>query len=149
MRQQPSLPSGRRRRSAACGDDLISILPSSSRRSSKTKPATKRALITEKKKSCGVDARSAERTLTPHGWAAHGLAPQSIESLVPRLRLIDLSAADYGGRAARIGVRGGALFDFLHLHAARKASAAALYTMNVRHFAALARSGDPDIESSV
>lgn len=83
---------------------------------------------------------------------APAIATQLIESLVPRLRLIDLSAADMVAALRECdssGVRGGALFDFLHLHAARKASAAALYTINVRHFAALARTGDPDIESPV
>jgi predicted nucleic acid-binding protein len=72
------------------------------------------------------------------------------ESLVPRLRLIELTAADtieVLRACASAGVRGGAIFDFLHLNAARKSNATTLYTINIRHFSALARSGDPSIES--
>ncbi len=43
------------------------------------------------------------------------------------------------------GVRGGAIFDCLHLAAARKAKAARLYTLNVAHFRAFRRTGDPEI----
>ncbi len=43
------------------------------------------------------------------------------------------------------GVRGGAVYDYLHLVAARKAKAARFYTLNVSHFLALRREGDPDI----
>lgn len=70
-------------------------------------------------------------------------------SLMPKLSLIELAAADLIGavRASEAaGVRGGAIFDFLHLAAARRSSAAALYTLNTRHFVALARDGDPRIE---
>ena len=70
-------------------------------------------------------------------------------SLTPRLRLVELVAADITGairQSEAAGVRGGAIFDFLHLAAARRSSAAALYTLNVRHFVALARKGDPKIE---
>lgn len=79
------------------------------------------------------------------------IAAQLIEaSLLPRLRLIELGAGDVT-EAIRIsesaGVRGGAIFDFLHLFAARTSSAQALYTLNARHFLALARTGDPRIES--
>lgn len=44
------------------------------------------------------------------------------------------------------GVRGGAVYDWLHLAAARKAGAHALVTLNLRDFRALARTGDPRIE---
>jgi predicted nucleic acid-binding protein len=70
-------------------------------------------------------------------------------SLTPRLRLIELAAADVTGairESEAVGVRGGAIFDFLHLTAARRSSATALYTLNTRHFVALARKGDPKIE---
>ncbi|WP_395742258.1 PIN domain-containing protein [Prosthecobacter sp.] len=43
------------------------------------------------------------------------------------------------------GVRGGAIFDFLHLVAARKAKAARFYTLNVSDFRAFYRKGDPEI----
>ena len=70
-------------------------------------------------------------------------------SLSPRLRLIELTAADLTGairESESVGVRGGAIFDFLHLIAARRSSSATLYTLNVRHFVPLARKGDPKIE---
>jgi predicted nucleic acid-binding protein len=82
---------------------------------------------------------------------APAIAAQLIEeSLVPRLRLIELTAADTIETlraCASAGVRGGAIFDFLHLNAARKSKATALYTIDIRHFTALARNGDPSIES--
>ena len=43
------------------------------------------------------------------------------------------------------GVRGAAIFDFLHLVAAKKAGAKRLYTLNLRHFQAFHRPGDPEI----
>ena len=44
-------------------------------------------------------------------------------------------------------VRGGAVYDWLHLAAAREAGAQALVTLDRRDFQALARPGDPRIES--
>ncbi len=41
------------------------------------------------------------------------------------------------------GVRGGAIFDYLHLVATRKAKAGRLYTLNVAHFHAFYRPSDP------
>jgi predicted nucleic acid-binding protein len=70
-------------------------------------------------------------------------------SLIPRLRLVELAAADVTGairESEGAGVRGGAIFDFLHLTAARRSSAIVLYTLNMRHFVPLARKGDPRIE---
>ena len=43
------------------------------------------------------------------------------------------------------GVQGGALFDLLHLAAARKGKAERFFTLNLSHFQAFHRSGDPDI----
>jgi len=43
------------------------------------------------------------------------------------------------------GVRGGALFDFLHLVAARQARATRLYTLNISNFLSFHRNGDPEI----
>ena len=43
------------------------------------------------------------------------------------------------------GVRGGAIFDYLHLVAARKAKARRLYTLNVSNFRSFHRPGDPDV----
>jgi predicted nucleic acid-binding protein len=44
------------------------------------------------------------------------------------------------------GVRGGAVYDWLHLAAARQAGAEVFYTLNLRDFQALARPGDPRVE---
>jgi predicted nucleic acid-binding protein len=44
------------------------------------------------------------------------------------------------------GVRGGAVYDWLHLAAARKAGAESLITLDLRDFQSLARPGDPRIE---
>jgi hypothetical protein len=53
---------------------------------------------------------------------------------------------EIAGASAR-GVRGGAIYDALHLRAARKSSAEVLFTLNPRHFLPLARAGDPRIAS--
>ena len=45
--------------------------------------------------------------------------------------------------AQECGVHGGAIYDFLHLTAAREAGAKAFYTLNVRDFRPLHRAGDP------
>lgn len=45
------------------------------------------------------------------------------------------------------GVRGGGVFDYLHLVAARKARAAQFYTLNTSNFRAFHRPGDPEIVS--
>ncbi len=44
------------------------------------------------------------------------------------------------------GVRGGAIFDYLHLVAARQHGVERLYTLNMRHFKSFWRPGDPHIE---
>lgn len=76
-------------------------------------------------------------------------AAEAIEqSILPFVRTVALSAADFlrAAKEARSrGVRGGAIHDFLHLAAARKAKAARVHTLNVRHFQAFHRPGDPEI----
>jgi len=78
------------------------------------------------------------------------IASELIEfSLLPHLKIIDLQAADIMTTirsADAIGARGGAIYDLLHLTAARKADTIAIYTLNTRHFVALTQSGDPRIE---
>ena len=49
------------------------------------------------------------------------------------------------GSAESRGVRGGAIYDYLHLVAARKAKADELVTLNLRDFRSFWRPGDPVI----
>ena len=72
------------------------------------------------------------------------------ESVLPYVQLVSLSGKDVTAALAAAearGVRGGAVYDLLHLIAARKTGAARLLTLDVRDFQALARPGDPRIES--
>lgn len=82
---------------------------------------------------------------------APAVAAELIEvSLLPRLKLVELSGAELAAALAEAesaGVRGVALYDYLHLCAARKVRASALFTLNVRHFAVIAGRGDPRIEA--
>lgn len=70
------------------------------------------------------------------------------DSVLPYVRLVHLTGRETMAALAdceRRGVRGGAVYDLLHLAAARKAGAQALVTLDVRDFSALAVAGDPPI----
>jgi len=74
-------------------------------------------------------------------------AAQFLEDhFIPSLAITTLTPAEML-RALRDaesrGVRGGAVFDYLHLVAARKAKARRIYTLNVSDFRAFHRAGDP------
>lgn len=77
------------------------------------------------------------------------LAAQAIEeSIVPSVSAIELTPREILAalrEAGSRGVRGGAIYDYLHLAAARKCNADRLYTLNIRHFQAFHRAGDPEI----
>jgi predicted nucleic acid-binding protein len=79
------------------------------------------------------------------------LAAQLIEdSILPFVQLVHLTGKETMGAIAesdRRGVRGGAIYDLLHLTAARKAGADALVTLDVRDFQALVQQGDPAIRT--
>lgn len=65
-----------------------------------------------------------------------------------RLSFVSLSGAEYFrllDRAGPAGARGGAIYDLLLLACARKAKADRIYTLNERHFAALAPDLAPNI----
>ena len=70
------------------------------------------------------------------------------ESVLPFVKVITLSSAQtlaaLGETAAR-GIMGGAIYDYLHLVAARVAKAPRFYTLDVPHFQAFHRAGDPEI----
>lgn len=70
------------------------------------------------------------------------------ESLLPAVSPVVLSAEETFAamkEARARGVRGGAIYDYLHLVAARKIHAQRIYTLNVRDFRAFWRPGDPDV----
>lgn len=70
--------------------------------------------------------------------------------ITPKLRIVSMEADDLltaCGEAQARGVRGGAIYDYLHLVAARKAGAKRLFTLNLEDFLSFHRPGDPDILS--
>ena len=70
------------------------------------------------------------------------------ETILPRIRVIELSGDELLaalGDARKRGVRGGAVYDFMHLVAAKKGAANALYTLNTSDFQHLHREQDPEI----
>ena len=72
------------------------------------------------------------------------------QSVLPFVSVQSLSGRDVMAALPECqarGVRGGAVYDLLHLAAARKAKAEVLLTLDARNFRALARPGDPRIEN--
>jgi predicted nucleic acid-binding protein len=68
--------------------------------------------------------------------------------IAPKLRIISLEADDLLSaceEAQARGVRGGAIYDYLHLAAARKAGVKRLFTLNLDDFLSFHRPGDPEI----
>lgn len=69
-------------------------------------------------------------------------------SVAPRVTITALTETDLLNafeESTRRGVRGGAIYDYLHLVAARKADARRLFTLNTSDFNAFHRPGDPEI----
>ncbi len=77
------------------------------------------------------------------------LASELVESgLLPFVSVVTLTTSEVVGAlrtSEARGVRGGAIYDYLHLVAARKIKAERLYTLDASDFLALCRSGDPEI----
>lgn len=72
------------------------------------------------------------------------------QHVLPHVRLHALSGREFAGVLGECqarGARGGAIYDLLHLAAARKAGADKMVTLDVRDFRALFRKGDPAIEA--
>jgi predicted nucleic acid-binding protein len=72
------------------------------------------------------------------------------QQVAPKLRNVQLDADDLLAafeQAEARGVRGGAIYDYLHLVAARKAGAKRFYTLNLSDFLSFHRPGDPEILS--
>jgi len=78
-----------------------------------------------------------------------GFAAQMLtETVLPRVKVVQLETdelMDAIKGARQRGVRGGAVYDYLHLVAARKAGADTLFTMNLSDFRHLSCDGDPVI----
>jgi hypothetical protein len=76
-------------------------------------------------------------------------AAQVIDTnVVHRLKVIDLGLSDYQlamRNSQTVGARGGAIFDMLHLQAARRGVAKRIFTINVRHFQIFA----PDLKNII
>jgi len=71
------------------------------------------------------------------------------ESILPCVRFVEVSVEDVVAaqlNARQQGVRGGAIYDYMHLVAARKAEVKCLKTLNVNDFSSLRCDGDPRIE---
>lgn len=72
------------------------------------------------------------------------------ESVLPYVKTVSLTQRDVMsalGEAQSRGVRGGAVYDYLHLVAARRCSAEAVVTLDHRDFTAFVRPGDPRIDT--
>jgi len=77
-------------------------------------------------------------------------AKRIAESFDKRLKSVALTCSETHAILAEAhgrGIRGGAIYDYLHLACARKAGAAVLLTLNDKDFLAFARPGDPEIRS--
>lgn len=71
------------------------------------------------------------------------------ETVLPRVSVIELSSAEIIaalGIAQSLGVRGGGVYDYMHLVAAKKATASVIQTLNMDHFLHLRRGDDPEVQ---
>ncbi len=70
------------------------------------------------------------------------------ESILPAVTTVTLDGPELVsamGECESRGIRGGAIYDYLHLIAARKAGAKRFFTLNLKDFQAFVRPGDPEI----
>jgi len=70
------------------------------------------------------------------------------QTILPRVTMVDLVPEEYLSaldECRNRGIRGGAIYDYLHLVAARKIGAERLYTLNISDFRSFHRPGDPEI----
>jgi len=70
------------------------------------------------------------------------------ETILTRVEVIELDPKELMAslhEAKQCGIRGGAVYDFMHLAAAKKAGAQILYTINLSDFRHLSREGDPEV----
>ena len=70
------------------------------------------------------------------------------ESIVPCVNFVELTVGEIvaaQGMARQMGVRGGGVYDYMHLISARKTASDTLYTINLSDFRHLHREGDPEV----
>ncbi len=70
------------------------------------------------------------------------------ETVQPRVHVVELGIGETLAAlrlARKHGVRGGAVYDYMHWTAARKAGAGILYTINLHDFLSLHGEGGPEI----
>jgi predicted nucleic acid-binding protein len=71
------------------------------------------------------------------------------ETVLPRVTVIELSSSEIIaalGIAQSRGIRGGGVYDYMHLVAAKKANASVIHTLNMDDFLHLRRGDDPEIQ---
>lgn len=114
--------------------------------------AARNLLTTRKCMACSHALSETFSTLTG-GRLGFRIAPGDAarllhKTLSKRLHWITLSPADLlqaYAQASDRGIRGGAIYDYLHLVAARKAGAPVFHTLNTADFESFHRPGDPRI----
>lgn len=114
--------------------------------------ACRKALLTSRPTVFDHAYSEAFSTLTG-GRLGFRVAPSDAAALLrlqvsPKLVATSLNQEDLLSafeEAESRGVRGGAVHDYLHLVAARKAGAKRLYTLNLSDFLSFHRPGDPEI----
>ena len=78
------------------------------------------------------------------------LAAQMLsETILPRVTVVELSTGEIMTAlpaAQSRGVRGGCVYDYMHLLAAKKGDASVIYTLNMDDFQHLRRSDDPEVQ---
>ena len=71
------------------------------------------------------------------------------ETVLPRVTVIELSSEEVIAALAIAqsrGVRGGGVYDYMHLVAARKSGASVIHTLNMDDFIHLRRADDPEVQ---
>ena len=81
---------------------------------------------------------------------APGLAARMLsQTILPRVSVIELSTVEIIEAlevAQNRGVRGGGIYDYMHLLAARKGGVSVIYTLNFADFHNLRRGDDPEVQ---
>jgi predicted nucleic acid-binding protein len=71
------------------------------------------------------------------------------ETVLPRVSVIELSSVEIIaalGVAQFRGIRGGGVYDYMHLVAAKKAKVSVIHTLNMSDFLHLRREDDPEVQ---